>query len=193
MSPFVWSIFLLLLGLCVLVVELFIPSSGLLGLLSALCLIGSIVLGFWTSQLMGTIMLGIELVLVPVALGLAVKYWPYTPIGKLTLIPRPEHPDDVLPETEAYRGLNELVGRYGISKTLMMPGGMISLDGKAYDAVSEGSAIDPGQRVLVVGVSTQRLIVRMEEPGEALPAAEPKVEKKTAPEPQGMPFEDPFV
>ncbi|MGV3606483.1 MAG: NfeD family protein [Planctomycetaceae bacterium] len=195
MNPMVWSIVLLFLGLCILVVELFIPSSGLLGLLSALCLIGAIVLGFSSSQMMGTVMLALELIIVPIALGLAVKYWPHTPIGKMTLIPRPEHPDDVLPETEAYRGLNELVGRYGISKTLMMPGGVISLEGKSYDAVSDGPAIDPGQRVVVVGVSTQRLIVRQEEPelSESI-SSEPAPEATAPPSsPKTLPFEDPFV
>ncbi len=194
MSPFFWSIILLLFGLTILVAEFFVPSSGLLGLLAALSLIGSIVMGFSSSQVMGAVMLGTELVLIPLILAGAVKYWPMTPIGKMMLIPQPDSPDDVLPETEGYRGLERLVGQYGVSKSLMMPGGVISIEGKTYDALSEGNAIDPGERVLVVDVSTQRLIVRREEP-EALEEKQvemPKVEQESV-EGTVSPFEDPLV
>ena len=42
----------------------------------------------------------------------------------------------------------------------MLPSGMVVIDGKTYDAVSEGVPIEAEQTVLVVGVSTQRLVVR---------------------------------
>lgn len=194
MSPLLWSILLLLFGLTILVTEFFVPSSGLLGLLSALSLIGSIVMGFWSSQVAGMVMMATELVLVPLILVAAVKYWPMTPIGKAMLIPQPDNPDDVLPETEGYRGLEALVGRYGVSKSLMMPGGVISIEGRNYDALSEGNAIDPGECVLVVDVSTQRLIVRREEPEvvEEKQVEMPKAEKEPV-EGAASPFEDPLV
>jgi membrane-bound ClpP family serine protease len=65
-----------------------------------------------------------------------------------------------LPETIAYRGLKELVGRRGQAKGLMLPSGLVLIDGKTYDAVSEGVPIEAGQPILVVSVSTQRLVVR---------------------------------
>ena len=76
------------------------------------------------------------------------------------LIQRPKSPAEVLPETLAYRGLNELVGRRGQAKGLMVPSGSVLIDGKTYDAVSEGLPIEPHEPIVVVGVSTQRLIVR---------------------------------
>jgi hypothetical protein len=42
----------------------------------------------------------------------------------------------------------------------MLPGGLVVIDGKTYDAVSEGVPIEPNQPVVVVNVSTQRLVVR---------------------------------
>jgi hypothetical protein len=42
----------------------------------------------------------------------------------------------------------------------MLPSGSVIIDGKTYDAVSEGVAIEAGQPIMVVSVSTQRLVVR---------------------------------
>jgi len=42
----------------------------------------------------------------------------------------------------------------------MLPSGAIVLDGRTYDAVSEGMAIDAGAVVKVVAVKTNRIVVR---------------------------------
>ena len=47
-----------------------------------------------------------------------------------------------------------------IARGTMLPSGLVVIEGKTYDAVSEGMAIEAGQTVLVVAVSTQRLVVR---------------------------------
>jgi membrane-bound ClpP family serine protease len=160
---FIWAMILLGLGLVCLVLEFFIPSSGMLGLLCGLTLIGSIVMGFMSGTNTGAVlMLGILLV-VPAVLFAAVQYWPDTAMGKMILVPRPSHPDEVLPETHAYRGLRELVGKRGVAKSVMLPGGIVQVEGKSYDAVSEGTVIEAGQRVVVVQISTQRLIVRADD------------------------------
>ena len=96
----------------------------------------------------------------PAALAAAVKWWPDTPIGRMMLIPLPKSPEEVLPETENYRGLKNLVGKRGTARGLMLPSGIVLIDNKPYDAVSEGMTIEAGQNVLVVAVSTQRLVVR---------------------------------
>ncbi|MFO0883394.1 MAG: hypothetical protein U0894_04285 [Pirellulales bacterium] len=68
------------------------------------------------------------------------------------------------------------------------------MEGKSYDLGDDGPAIDPGQRVVVVGVSTQRLIVRQEEPelSESI-TSEPTPEATTKAPPPATAFEDPFV
>jgi hypothetical protein len=106
-------------------------------------------------------------VIVPTAVAAAVKWWPDTPVGKLVLIQRPRSADEVLPETTAYRGLKDLVGRRGRSKGLMVPSGLVLIDGKTYDAVSEGLPIEPNQPIIVVNISTQRLVVRADNTIEA--------------------------
>lgn len=194
MDYLTWALILLGFGFVCLVLEFFIPSSGALGVLCALSLIGSVVLGFMSGSNTGAgLLLGIMIV-VPAALFAAVHYWPDTAIGRLVLIPRPSHADEVLPETHQYRGLRELVGKRGLAKSLMLPGGIVQIEGKNYDAISEGTVIEAGQRILVVQISTQRLVVRADDgPLEAtlLPEQLVKASPIDSPPPPDIP--DPFA
>jgi membrane-bound ClpP family serine protease len=160
MSLLLWALLLLVAGCVFLALEFFVPSSGTLGVMAALSFVAAIVLAFMAGPVYGTGTFVAVLIIVPTACILAVKYWPETPIGKLILIQLPASPDEVLPQTEAYRGMQHLVGRHGLTKSLMMPGGVVEIDHKSYDAVSDGMAIEPGTRVLVVAISTQRVVVR---------------------------------
>ena len=155
-----FAVLLLLLGLVFLVLEFFIPSGGGLAVLCALSLLGAIIVGFMAGPWTGATILLVEAAVVPAMLAAAVKWWPETWVGRMILIPRPKSPDEVLPETENYRGLGELVGRRGSARGMMLPSGIVVIEGKSYDAVSEGVPIEAGQTVVVVGVSTQRLVVR---------------------------------
>jgi membrane-bound ClpP family serine protease len=160
MTPLTWAILLLIVGLVFLVLEFFIPSGGALAVMCALSFLAAIIVGFMAGPWTGALILLAVCVIVPSAAGAAVRWWPDTPIGKLVLIQRPRSSDDVLPNTIAYRGLKDLVGRRGRAKGLMVPSGSVLIDGKTYDAVSEGMPIEPSQQVIVVNVSTQRLVVR---------------------------------
>jgi membrane-bound ClpP family serine protease len=160
MDASTWAVVLLLLGLIFLVLEFFVPSGGALAVMCALSFLAAIVVGFIAGKWTGVSILLTICLVVPAAAAAAVKWWPDTPFGKLILVQRPRSADEVLPETLAYRGLKDLVGRRGQAKGLMLPSGLVVIDGKTYDAVSEGMAIEAGHSVLVVSVSTQRLIVR---------------------------------
>ena len=63
---------------------------------------------------------------------------------------------------------SKLIGRTGRTKSQMLPGGAISIDGRTLDAVSEGVPIERGQPIRVVDVQATTLVVRPieeEEPG----------------------------
>jgi membrane-bound ClpP family serine protease len=159
-SPLGWTILLFLLGLVFLGLEFFVPSGGSLAAMCALAFLAAIAVGFMADRWTGVIVLLAVCVVVPTAAGVAVRWWPDTPIGRLMLIQRPRTSDDVLPETPSYRGFKDLVGRRGQARGLMVPSGSVIIDGKTYDAISEGMPIEALQPVIVVSVSTQRLIVR---------------------------------
>ncbi len=161
MSEFSLPIILLVTGLFLLVAELFIPSGGLLAILSASSLIASVVTAFMAGgPTLGMTFLGVIAVALPVVLFAAVKYWPDTPMGRLILVTPPEHPDDVLPDSEEYRRVQSLVGHDGIAQTSMLPSGGVLIDGKIYDALSQGEAIEQGDLVRVIEVSGNHIVVR---------------------------------
>jgi membrane-bound ClpP family serine protease len=169
-----WAILLLLLGISCLVLEMFLPSGGLLGVLAGLSIVGAITLAFMSGPIQGLVMTLLVTMLIPIMLGVAVKLWPETPLGRLILLRRPQGADEVLPQTEAYRTINALIGKRGVAKSMMLPSGVVTVDGKSYDAVSNGLPIEPGQNVRVIAIDTQRLVVRVDEEPfkEAVPAIE---------------------
>jgi membrane-bound ClpP family serine protease len=190
-----WAILLLLLGISCLVLEMFIPSGGLLGVLAALSIIGAIALAFMAGPIQGLAMTMFVTLLIPVMLAVAVKFWPETPLGRLILLRRPQGSDEVLPHTEAYRTINALVGKRGVAKSMMLPSGVVLVEGKTYDAVSNGLPIEPGQNVRVIGIDTQRLVVRVDDEPFKEPA--PPIEQTTGEAPltqSPLPgIEDPFA
>lgn len=160
MEPLVWSSILLIVALALVVLELFIPSGGVLGFLAAVAAVACVIVAFSGGPKLGLVMLVAVTVLVPAAVAMAVQWWPHTPIGRLVLNTPPEDPDELLPDTEPYRGLRQLIGRVGKAESKMLPSGAVLIDGRSYDAISQGTPIDRGELVKVVDVRTNRIVVR---------------------------------
>ena len=158
-----WSILLLALGLGLIALELFVPSGGVLGILAALAIIASIAVAFSGGWVTGVIMLVATMLILPVVLAAAIHYWPRTPIGRMIILETPQSEDEVLPDTPQHRQLKELIGKRGVAKTKMLPSGAIVIEGRVYDAFSEGMAIEPGQPVRVTAIRTNRVAVVLDD------------------------------
>jgi len=162
LDPLTWAILLMLIGCGIVVLEVFIPSGGILSFFSAIAIIASIVMAFRRDVTTGLSFVVLTLVAVPSVLSLALKYWPYTPMGKAFL--------GELKSTEELKPVDtrrELVGKVGVAKSKMLPSGSVQIDGKYVDAISQGSAIDMGQAVVVVEVRANRVVVRPADDDEA--------------------------
>lgn len=160
MDPLIWSAILLSLGILLVVAEVFLPSGGILGFLSICTLVAAIVMAFYhRGAEMGFIFLAVTAVAVPVALALAFRWWPHTPMGRRLLLDVPTS-EEVLPDTELRRTLRQLVGKSGVAKTVMLPSGAVVVDGQTIDALSEGMPIEAGSRVRVIEVRGNRVVVR---------------------------------
>jgi membrane-bound serine protease (ClpP class) len=169
MDPLVWSSLLLLLGLTLVICEVFIPSGGVLGLLSVAALVAGVSLAFYHKGIeIGLLFLTVATVLVPSALALAFRYWPQTPMGRRLLLDV-RSGEEMLPDTPERRKLAQLVGKLGVAKTLMLPSGAVVIEGRTIDALSEGMSIEAGQRVRVVAVHGSRVVVRPADDNEELP------------------------
>jgi membrane-bound ClpP family serine protease len=160
MDPLVWSALLLLLGLILVVVEVFIPSGGILGFLSIASLLSAVIMAFYhRGAEVGFMFLAITAVTVPAALALAFRWWPHTPMGRRLLLDVPTS-EEVLPDSPQRRNLRQMVGKLGVAKSLMLPSGAVLVEGQTIDALSEGIPIEPGQRVRVIEVRGNRVLVR---------------------------------
>ena len=155
---FYTALILLLAGLCMMALELFVPSAGVLGIVAGCMILVSVVMAFMVDSFSGMIFLMVALLVIPTMFFLLIKIWPHTPIGK-RLLTDDETLTDVLPQGEYYdRG--DLAGKVGIAKSKMLPSGQVVIDGQKYDAVSDGFAIEVGDRVKVVSVKENRIYVQ---------------------------------
>jgi membrane-bound ClpP family serine protease len=121
---------MLLVGLFLLGLEFFVPSFGMI-LVAA-------VITLTISSLMGAITLIRK-----------------TPLGnRMILNPAPVN------ATPAPGPLDHLIGRFGISQSLMTPGGIVLIDGERIHAESLGMLIEPNSPVVVVATRVNRVVVR---------------------------------
>jgi membrane-bound ClpP family serine protease len=159
MSLLAWAVVLMALGLVIVIVEMFLPSGGVLAVISAASIVASIVMAFKHSSEAGLGFMTLAVLGTPLLLVLGFKFWPRTPLGRRILLDVPTG-DDVLPDVELRRQLKELVGRIGTAKTLMLPSGPVVIGNVTYDALSEGTAVQAGERVKVVEIRGTRIVVR---------------------------------
>jgi membrane-bound ClpP family serine protease len=182
MDPWVWAILLLALGAGLAVAEVFFPSAGILGFLSAVTLVGAVVMGFYQGPLAGAITLGVVVVGLPATLIVAFNYWPKTAMGRRVLLIAPKS-EDVLPDDPDKQHLKSLIGRTGRAKSKLLLSGVITIDGRTVDAVSESMPVEVGQAVQVIQVRGLRVVVR------------PVAEEEPPPPPSDplkQSFDDPF-
>jgi membrane-bound ClpP family serine protease len=155
LHPLAWSILLMLVGCVVLVLEVFIPSGGVLAIVSTALFVGSILIAFQEGPVSGFAFVATTVVLVPAVLALAFKYWPKTKIGKAFIGELPNE-KDITPDDPR----RELIGRVGVTRSKMLPSGAVEIDGQMIDAMTQGQAIEPGQPVVVIEVRGNRVVVR---------------------------------
>lgn len=159
MELWIWAILLLVIGLALVVAEVFVPSGGLIGFLAFCTITGAVIVAFMENSTIGLMVLAISIIGLPTAIALGLKWWPHTPIGRRVLLDTPQG-NEVLPDDPRRRALKGLVGKLGRAKSKMLPSGAVVVDGHSIDAVSEGVPIDEGQPIQIVAVHGVEVIVR---------------------------------
>jgi len=182
MEPWVWAILLWGMGAGLAILEVFFPSAGLFGFLSATAIVAAIGMGFYQGTLAGILTLVATLAGMPTILVMAFKYWPKTAMGRRMLLMAPSS-EEVLPDRSDKDELKSLIGRTGHAKSKLLLSGVILIDGRTIDAVSESMPIEVGQAVQIIQVRTNRVVVRpIEENLTPPPPADPLKET----------YDDPF-
>lgn len=160
MSPLLWVGALLVVGLGMLVLEVFLPAGGVLGFLSLMAIVAAIALAFVEQGVaFGMGVLAVAFAAVPAALAVAFRWFPETPLGRRVL-PPPPAADDVVPAADRRRTLRALVGRRGRAASDLVPWGAVDVAGERLDAMSEGGPVAAGAEVEVAAVQGMALVVR---------------------------------
>ena len=148
-----WAIVLIAIGAALIILELFIPSGGLIGIASVGCFILAVYLGYQAGETTGMVTLCVSVIVVGAMIYFALKLWPHTPLGKKAL----PSADD--PAGSITKPLEHLVGLRGVSVSDLMPNGRIEIDGKSHDAVSQGMIIEAGASIEVISIESNRILV----------------------------------
>lgn len=153
-----WVTFLLFLaGIFLLILEIFIPDFGLIGI-TGVVLLG---LGYLSNQndLWGSLLdLGLAIVIAVVtAYILLKKGYTFLP-GKSSLIL-----GTALEKDRGYSTAKDyslFLGKTGTASTTLRPSGKADIDGQTLDVVSDGAIIREGSRVQVIHVEGIKIIVK---------------------------------
>jgi membrane-bound ClpP family serine protease len=182
-----WPSLFLVLGLLLLIVEVFIPSGGLIGICSLACLLLCLWYAFSQSLVMGAMFMLVDLVALPLTAMGAFSLWSRTPLGRKFFL-RPPAPEEIeVSHTDHH--LEHLVDQVGRALTPLRPCGHIDIEGRRIDGLAEEGFLPAGCLVRVLRVRSGQLIVRGLEDTADLPGGEISVMTRQARPEQGLTIE----
>ncbi|MBK8976756.1 MAG: hypothetical protein IPM29_12630 [Planctomycetes bacterium] len=151
-------ILLVIVGLGLVVAEVFFVSGGLLSVASAVALLSAIFLAFTQhGQGFGLFVLSLAAVGVPAALVFSFKLLPRTAIGRKIIL---SGPDSARVRGKAQEpGLDALLGHTGVALSMLRPSGYARIDGRRIDVVTRGELIEGNTPIRVIGVDGNRVVV----------------------------------
>jgi len=146
-------------GFLLMVAELFLPSGGILSVLSACALLGGVVVAFFHNTSTGLWTLLGVCIAVPIVGSLLMHYWPKTPMGKRFFLPPLDEGATVASLSENVE-LEDLRGQFGQALSPLRPAGMVDFNGRRIDSITEGLMVERGQWVRCIDVRAGRVLVR---------------------------------
>ena len=158
-----WGVALIAAAALLLVIEVFVPSGGIIAIVSAVVAIAGVVSLFRYDTTWGLIGMLTVMLLGPIVLAFGLKVWPNTPIGRAMMFGeggREAEERRERAQEDATAALNQLTGQTGEALTDLHPSGTIRINGVKHDAISDGGWIDRGTTVRVIGRSLNELRVR---------------------------------
>jgi membrane-bound serine protease (ClpP class) len=147
-------------GVLAIILEVFVPSAGIIGIAGLGSIIASIVIAYQRlGNLIGSIYLAVVLVLVPVFIVLYFRFFPRSPVGRWLISQDRQDPEKGYSSFTPEKYV-DLVGKEGTSLTILRPVGTVRIDGQKYSAVTGGEFIEKDKPVKVVKVEGSRVVVR---------------------------------
>ena len=156
------EVLLFILGMGLLILEVFVPGFGLFGIAGILSMLASFyfVLGGNVSALNW---LAVSIVAALAIFALLIKYLPSNPAWNLFVL------KDKQENSEGYSvtpDMTQYAGKAGIAVTTLRPAGIALVDGARIDVVTFGDYIDAGTNIVVVRVEGSKIFIKMQQKDE---------------------------
>ena len=155
----VFAVFLFFASAFLLVVEIFVPSFGLLTISSLACLAGGVAIFFQYGNLSGWIGVGIAAVIIPITWITAYRKFPKTQFGRSVTLTGPKRQKgDAIADTPR---LKDLIDKIGVVTTPLRPVGTCDFAGQRVECVAESGYVDRGKNVKVISIMGTQVTVRV--------------------------------
>lgn len=148
-----------LLGLALLIVEVFMPGFGLPGISGIILEVVSVVLTYLRHG--GLAALGVTLIIlavVAIVISLALRSVHKGKLSKSPIILNDS--ENAADGYVATRDMEVFLGKEGVTTTVLRPAGMAEFDGVKLNVVADGEYMAKDTRVLVERVEGARVVVR---------------------------------
>jgi len=145
---------LFILGSVMIFFEIFLPG-GVLGVAGGLAMVAGSVFAFLEYGIRGgTVAVAAGLALLACSLIIEFKFLPKTNFGRRLFLAKADSGSSQPPIAS-----EEVIGRECRAETILAPTGVVLLDGKRYEAFSQGGYVDRGTTLTIKGMDNFRLIV----------------------------------
>lgn len=154
MKSLILPFILQFLGIAVVILEVIIPTGGILALVATIMIGYSLYYVFSAVSFnVGMMFIGADVVLIPIALFVGLKLLARSPAALKTSLSREDGVQSQSPELEKYMGME------GEAITDLRPSGTALINGKRLDVVSRGEYIEKSSEIMVLAVTGNQIIV----------------------------------
>ncbi len=154
MKAYIVPVLLQMIGILLIIVEIFIPSLGILSVIALGVLSYSLYIVFTTlSTTAGIVFTGTDIILVPLIVVAGIKLLAKSPLALKRELSK--H-NGVISQKEKFEAYIDMKGE---AVTDLRPAGMAQIHSQRVDVVTDGEYIEVGTPVIVTGVSGNRIVV----------------------------------
>ena len=150
---------LIISGMVLIVLELLIPTFGLVAVAALFAFGMAVYTAFGVSATVGWIVVAVVAIGMPAYTVWLVRVLPNSRLGRRVFLPDEQNRTlgDSLPDVPT---LSEYIGKSGTADSLLRPSGAVRVEGKRLYAMAQSGIIAKGSEIEVVGVHGSDLIVR---------------------------------
>ncbi len=145
----------LVLGFILLLIELFTPTFGIVGLSGVILIITGCYLAVTLHSVIAGIILSLASLIIIIA---AVKLFPKTGMAKSLRLGVSQ--DKAAGYHSSDDNLKDFLGKEGVAVTTLRPSGTALIEGKKVDVITEGVFLPEGAKIKVMLVEGSRVVVK---------------------------------